>query len=66
MITKIYSIISNGGDGSVSMSLYDSAEVADWIEENNPYDGWAEPSRDEIEIEHEGRSRIRSEGRYEG
>jgi len=60
MITKIYTMVSNGGDGSVSVRLYSSEELATWVEEHNHYDdGWAESSVSSISIEHEGPISVR-------
>ena len=55
--TKIWYNISNGGDGSASLRLYDSERLAqiteEWDFEDND-DKWAEPSIDSFDIEYNG------------
>jgi hypothetical protein len=51
--TLFYSL-SNGGDGSVSMSLVESAKLATWLQENDICDeGWAEDCSGTIVLESE-------------
>ena len=59
MITTVYSVIQNGGDGSASMMLYDSETLAEWVEEHDD-EPFAESTIQTIEIEHEGSITIKS------
>lgn len=57
MITKIWYIVINDGDGSTYPAFFDSEELAK-LEEEYVYGAWAAPSIDSITIEHEGEIKI--------
>ena len=51
---KLHYSLSNGGDGSVSMNLVESAKLATWLQENDICDeGWAEDCSGTITLESE-------------
>ncbi len=48
----VYYCVTNGGDGSVYPSFFESKELAEWDEEH-AYEGWAESSVGDISFESE-------------
>jgi hypothetical protein len=52
MKTRIHYIMQNNGDGSVSLELVESKELAEIIE-NHMDEGWGEPSYGYIDISHD-------------
>lgn len=50
---RLYYNIQNGGDGSVSLELFESKELANW-DEDHMSEGWGEPSVSWLDIESDG------------